>query len=339
MTIAVVVPVFNGARTLARCLDALARLDPAPDEIVLVDNGSTDGTLDLLKAFAAQHGRARLVEEARRGVSAARNAGLRATRADVIAWTDADCAPAPDWLRELPRPLADPTVAAVGGRVLGAPGATLVETFLGLYSFQTGAAPSVDERWTPSGGGYAAANLATRRATLMDVGAWDESTYVGEDYDVCARLYAAGHRIAYAPAARVVHHHRDTVRAMVRQSFSWGQGHAFLVRKHLRGAWFELPVRSAAWPACPTPAWIDLASADKKLAALLVAGVLAPPLLVAPPLYVAWLTVLAARRLQGAGLRVSAGAALGLAALLIAKSAAMTAGRWRGAARHRCLCL
>jgi mycofactocin glycosyltransferase len=339
VTVAVVVPVFNASRTLGRCLDALARLDPAPDEIVLVDNGSTDGSLDLLKAFAAGHARARVVEEATPGVSAARNAGLRATRADVVAWTDSDCSPEPDWLGRLIRPLDAPDVAAVGGRVLGAPGPTLVETFLGLYSFQTGAEPHVDARWTPWRGGYAAANFATRRQALVAAGAWDESTLVGEDYDVCARLYAAGHRIAYAPDARVVHHHRDTVGAMLRQSFSWGQGHALLVRKHLRGAWLELPARSVVWQTCPVAAWIDLASADKKLAALLVAAAIAPPLLVLPPLYAAWLVVLAARRLRAADRRISIHAAVGVAALLVAKSAALTAGRWRGALRHRCACL
>jgi GT2 family glycosyltransferase len=339
MTVGVIVPVYNATRTLDACLDALGRLDPAPDEIVLVDNASKDGSLDLLKAFAARHGRARVVQELRPGVCAARNAGLRACRAEVVAWTDSDCSPSPDWLGELTRPLADPAIAAVGGRVLGAPGPTLVETFLGLYSFQTPLTPHVDARWTPWSGGYAAANFATRRAALIAAGAWDESTLVGEDYDVCARLYAAGHRIAYAPSARVAHHHRDTVRAMLRQSYWWGQGHALLVRKHLRGAWIELPVRSASWPGCPVPAWIDAASADKKLAALLLAGALAPPLWVLVPLYAAWLTTLAARRLRASGRRASLVAAVGLAALLVGKSAAMTAGRWRGAVRHRCVCL
>jgi hypothetical protein len=137
----------------------------------------------------------------------------------------------------------------------------------------------------------------------------------------------------------VIHHHRDTVRAMLRQSFSWGQGHALLVRKHLCGVWLELPARSVVWRSCPAAAWIDLASADKKLATLLLAAALAPPLLVLTPLYAAWLVLLAARRLRGAGLRVSIGAALGIAALLVAKSGAITAGRWRGALRHRCACL
>ena len=108
-SVSVVVPVLNAARTLAGTLDALARLRPPPLEILLVDNGSVDGSRELLKAFVAGRagGKASLIVEPRRGASAARNAGIRAARGEVVAFTDADCLPDAAWLEHLALPFAD----------------------------------------------------------------------------------------------------------------------------------------------------------------------------------------------------------------------------------------
>src|SRR5205809_152715 len=137
-SVSVVVPVLNAARTLPSCLAALDRLDPGPTEILLVDNGSTDGSLELMQKFTdgGRHARRRLLHEQRRGASVSRNTGLRAARGDIVAFTDADCAPEMDWLAQLVQPLADPSVGAAAGRVVGS-GRTVTEQFCALYTFQT----------------------------------------------------------------------------------------------------------------------------------------------------------------------------------------------------------
>ncbi|MEM8761253.1 MAG: glycosyltransferase family A protein, partial [Pseudomonadota bacterium] len=94
--ISVIIPVFNDAGGLARCLDALARqTDAAPFEVIVVDNGS-DPPLDpaTLPALPSL----RLIRETAPGSYAARNAGIAAARAAILAFTDADCRPRPDWL-------------------------------------------------------------------------------------------------------------------------------------------------------------------------------------------------------------------------------------------------
>lgn len=118
--VSVVIPVLNAARTLPRCLEALATLDPTPAEILLVDNGSTDNSVALLTTFAREVGpqRVSIVREARRGAAAARNAGVRIAGGDIIAFTDADCVPAPDWVHHLRAPFSDGRVGAVAGRVM-----------------------------------------------------------------------------------------------------------------------------------------------------------------------------------------------------------------------------
>lgn len=343
LSVSVVVPVRNAARTLSACLAALEQLDPAPVETILVDNGSTDGSLQLLRAFVRDRPaqRAQILEEPHRGAAAARNAGIRAAKGELIAFTDADCAPERAWLYHLTEPFADPAVGAVAGRVVSAPAASTVELFSALFTLQLPDRPTRHRAWTPWAGGYPTANLAVRSALLSELGGFDESVGIyGEDYDLCARLYARGAEIVYEPAARVAHHHRTTIAGMLRQAFGFGRSHPYLLGRHApRGLWIQLPRYPLVWPGSPVRAWLDLAAADKKALALLALGAAYRPALALLPLYAVWLAVAAGRRSRRLGAAVSPGAALGLAGLLLAKSAAMTAGRWWGSVKYGVICI
>jgi GT2 family glycosyltransferase len=318
-------------------------LSPAPDEIVLVDNGSTDDTHARLEAFAASGPRAKVVvvTEPRRGASIARNTGARAATGDVVAFTDADCCPRPDWLAALVPPLADASVGGVAGRLLSTPPDGVIEAFSSLFTLQLPAAPSRHTRWTPWTGGFPTANLAARRELLHRLGGFDETVAIyGEDYDLCARLYATGAAIVYTPGAVVEHQHRVTLRAMLRQAFGFGRSHAWLMRRHVsRGLWLDLPRTSLARPGFPLPLWIDAGSPDKKALMLLGLGLVWPPLLVLLPLYGGWLWWDVTRRAHARGLGVSWLARWGLVGCLLAKAAAMTGGRWWGSLRYGRACL
>jgi glycosyltransferase involved in cell wall biosynthesis len=95
--VSVVVPARDAAATLGRTLDALAAqtLDGGEYEVIVVDDGSRDGTAALARGA---RGPVTLIEAPREGAAHARNRGAAAARADVLAFTDADCAPAPGWL-------------------------------------------------------------------------------------------------------------------------------------------------------------------------------------------------------------------------------------------------
>jgi GT2 family glycosyltransferase len=343
MTVSVVIPVLDAARTLPRTLGALAALEPAPDEIVFVDNGSTDDTRAQLDAFAAATVRTKVLtlSEPRRGASVARNTGARAAAGDLIAFTDADCCPRPDWLAALLAPLAEAGVGGVAGRLLSTPPAGIVETFGSLFTLQAPAAASRHSRWTPWAGGFPTANLAVRRDLLRRLGGFDESVAIyGEDYDLCARIYATGAAIVYTPAAGVEHQHRVTLKGMLRQAFGFGRSHAWMMRRHVsRGLWLDLPRVSLARPSFPLPLWIDAGSPDKKLLVLVVLGLLAWPLALLLPLYAAWLVWDVSWRVRVRGLRVSWPGRWGLVGCLLAKAAAMTLGRWWGSLRYGCACL
>jgi glycosyltransferase involved in cell wall biosynthesis len=110
-SISVVIPVFNDARMLQRCLEALARQTRPADEIVVVDNGCTDDSVAV-----ARSGGARIVVEPKRGIAPASAAGFDSARGDIIARLDADSIADPDWLRHIERRFdADGSLDALTG--------------------------------------------------------------------------------------------------------------------------------------------------------------------------------------------------------------------------------
>jgi glycosyltransferase involved in cell wall biosynthesis len=340
--VSVVVPVLNASRTLPACLAAVAQLDPPPIEILFVDNGSVDGGPSIIQAFQRDHPSVpvRVLTEPRRGASAARNRGIQAAKGDIVVFTDSDCSPDPAWLRQLVPAFADPAIAAAAGRIVAAPARSTVERFCALYTLPSSDKPARYERWSPWEGGFPTANFAARKAVLEKLRGFDETVCLyGEDYDLCARTYAQGAAIAYVPEAVTYHHHRTTVGGVVRQAFGFGRSHPYLLSRHARsGLWLDLPRRSFVLPRFPLPVWLDLASADKKvLAVLALSAWHAAALWLMVPLAM-WLVIGASRRARHRGMPVQA-AAIGLAGLLLLKSFAMTAGRWWGSAQYKVLCL
>ncbi|AWB90566.1 glycosyltransferase family 2 protein [Salinibacterium hongtaonis] len=109
--ISVVIPSLNDARMLERCLAALAQQTRAPDEVIVVDNGSTDDTAEVGRAAGAT-----VVTEPRRGVLRATAAGFDAAKGDILGRLDADSRPAPDWVARVEeRFTADPTLFGLTG--------------------------------------------------------------------------------------------------------------------------------------------------------------------------------------------------------------------------------
>src|SRR5690554_3212953 len=115
----VVIPVYNGERTIQRCLDALARqtVSPALFEIIVVDDGSGDSTASLVRCWADAHAAhsVRLLQQHNAGPAAARNYGARLAKADLVLFTDADCAPRPNWIAVMVEAFQAPDVVGAKG--------------------------------------------------------------------------------------------------------------------------------------------------------------------------------------------------------------------------------
>lgn len=223
----VAVSTYRRQEGLARLLDALvAQSLPASDfEIVVYDDASGDGTADLVRERAATlKCDIRLIEgERNMGPAHGRNEAWKAGRAPLIAFTDDDCVPASNWLRNGSRYFADRKVGAVVGHVEPAPDQLAL---LGPFSRTLRV---TDARF------FATANCFYRRAALEATGGFDERfrRAAGEDTDLGIRTADAGWTAAYADDA-LVHHdvRRSEFRAASREAWSKWVDLALVVRKH-----------------------------------------------------------------------------------------------------------
>ena len=245
LPVSVVVPVLDDARRLAACLDALAAQAGAPPfEVVVVDNGSSDDSVAVARRAAVQPV---VVREPRRGSYAARNAGIAASCGARLAFTDADCVPAPDWVA---RGVAAPG-AVVGGAVVMTPSAapTAWERYdRALYLRQ-------DELVRQ---GFAAtANLWVDREVLDAVGPFDPVLRSSGDLEWGRRAGRAGFPVAYAADVVVAHAPRTDRRGTWRLHRRLGAGWSALAQ---RGEWPGVLADPAL--RLPLGAVVDAVAAD-----------------------------------------------------------------------------
>ena len=95
--ISIIVPVYNAEKTLPRCIDSILAQTFTDYELILVDDGSSDGSLSVCSAYAARDSRIRVLHQENAGVSAARNAGLDAAAGKYIMFCDSDDEVEPEW--------------------------------------------------------------------------------------------------------------------------------------------------------------------------------------------------------------------------------------------------
>ena len=224
MSLAVVVATRNRALRLRWLLDALEHQTVDDFEVVVVDDASQDDTAATLDRFASRLSLKVLRHDVATGPARARNEGWRASRAEVIAFTDDDCRPAPDWVERL-REAAGPGVV-VQGRTEIDPDE--------LHVFH--AAPHARSQWEldPPGPWAQGCNIAYPRAVLEAVDGFDERfpAAAGEDTDLALRAQAAGASYAGAPAAVTYHAVvAGSLAARVRDAGRW-QHLAGVVKRH-----------------------------------------------------------------------------------------------------------
>lgn len=219
-TVSIVIPVLNGAGTIGDTLVGLMNQAACAceREIIVVDNGSTDGTQAIVERFPVT-----LLSEPKRGAAAARNRGLYASKADVIAYLDADTLPTRQWSREIIAPFAKPDVHLVAGRLVGYRPETLAERYYShfiLHPPHTNYAED-DFPFVSSG------NLAVRRSAALMIGGWDEQFLIGEDVDFSHRLLENCPTLIYhqRSALAFLRTHR-TMTELQQQAFRYGQGRA-----------------------------------------------------------------------------------------------------------------
>lgn len=247
-SVTVVIPVFNDPAGIELVLGALVRQTYPQDvtQIIVADNGSTDNTLNVVRRLQAQYPALIhvVVEDGIRSSYAARNKGIQASSGGVLAFTDADCKPAPTWLEEGIQALEQEQAAGAAGHIQ--------MTFQGekpsVWEFFD-AAGKLDQRSYVENVGFGAtANLFVRREVLARHGVFRSDLQSGGDYEFGRRVTGAGEKLVYAERAIVYHAARTSFEAKLKKSRRVAKGQKQLAAmgllEHANLSWRQLiPVR------------------------------------------------------------------------------------------------
>lgn len=272
-TVSVVVPIYNGEADLPELLSCLqAQTYPTERlEYLLINNASCDNSASLLKTAAANGSIQVLQENKIQSSYAARNQGIRAAKGEIIAFTDADCRPQPNWLSTLIAPFTDKSIGVVAGEIVAFRGKTWLEKHADRHQVLS-QQHTLKHSFCPYG---QTANLAIRRQVFEQTGLFRPYLTTGGDADICWRIQQETEwRLQFAPTAIVQHRHRATLREYQKQWRRYGCSNRYLhqlygvelmkdltKQEYVRrlGRWLvkELPISGWKAIASRTPA-IDL---------------------------------------------------------------------------------
>jgi mycofactocin system glycosyltransferase len=235
--VSIVIPSYNRAKELERCLRAQYALDYPVGclEIIVVDDASTDETgiklQCLMQEAAALNQELSVIRhEKRQGVGISRNTGAEAAQYDLIAYIDSDCVASPEWLRELVPAFQDTRVAAVGGMIRAYDRNTLLGSYedvcSSLYMGERFQQVSLKGPLTY----LPTANMVVRR-TIWETLAGFAPMAQGEDVDFCRRLLMSGARMNYLPQGVVYHDYRTSLGAFLSIRTAYASAEAALIKR------------------------------------------------------------------------------------------------------------
>lgn len=212
--VSVIIPAYNCEKTIGQCLKALARQSYPRDsyEVIVVDDGSADNAAAVIKDHPVKY-----IHQENQGPAAARNNGARQAKGDIILFTDSDCVPDANWIREMIKPFEDPKVMAVKGAYRTGQNSLTArfaqvefeERFEMLKKVE-----SIDMVDTYSAG--------FRRDVFMDMGGFDTSFPIAnnEDTELTYRMAAMDYKMVFNPGAIVYHlNHPDSIPKYARLKF------------------------------------------------------------------------------------------------------------------------
>ena len=232
--VTVVVVARNAEHMIGMCMASLAQQSLPPAQVILVDDGSTDATVE---GASAHYPGLTVLSSPTRSISKNRNLGWTSAETEFVAFLDADCEAPRHWLENLMAAAVRYDVAAVGGGNAPPRGqsahydalAIMLGSVLGSRGSLQGQIP-VAEITVPH---IPTLNVLYRKAALEAAGGFDPRfARMGEDEDMSRRLRDMGHQLVAIPDAVVVHHQRADLRSWARNMFTYGMGRTWLIRRH-----------------------------------------------------------------------------------------------------------
>ncbi|MFE2020439.1 bifunctional polysaccharide deacetylase/glycosyltransferase family 2 protein [Streptomyces sp. NPDC059499] len=226
--VSVIVPAYNEKECIASTIGSLAA-STHPIEIVVVDDGSTDGTAEIVEALGLPN--VRVVRQENAGKSAALNNGVRQARYDIVVMMDGDTVFEPDTVHRLVQPFADPEIGAVAGNAKVGNRSTMIGAWQHIeyvMGFNLDRRMYDLLRCMPTIPG---AIGAFRRSAVLGVGGMSDDT-LAEDTDITIALHRAGWRVVYAEHARAWTEAPATPAQLWRQRYRWSYGTMQALWKH-----------------------------------------------------------------------------------------------------------
>lgn len=220
--VSVIVLTKNSVKTIGSCLNSIFQQTLSPDEVLIIDGISQDGTLEVIKEYPVK-----LVSEPNLGYGFARNVGLTTASGEIVAFVDSDCVLEKNYLKELIAVLTSKQdIAGVGGIVYSKERNYISESFnvrlFGISSFET----EIREVDSISGG-----TCAYPKDLLIKVGGFNSEIKGGEDFELNFRLRKSGYKLLVVPSARTYHYHPTSISRLITKWFSYGE---FLVDMSLK---------------------------------------------------------------------------------------------------------
>jgi len=235
----VIIATRNRKEFLKQALMSLQNLDYPQDkyEIIVVDDGSTDGTEQVVeeRQTASLNLNIQYCRQAKSGIPAAKNNGIKKAKGDLLVFIDDDCTVEPDWLTNLVRYFDSPDIGAIGGpdkTPLDTPVVAkcvdyTVTSFIGTGGVRRQEGVRL-AKYYPRG-----CNMAVPKAVFDKAGLYDETLVAGEEIDLNYRVKQQGYIFKYAPDAFVWHKRREDVKSFWNQIFLRGYTRVELARRHI----------------------------------------------------------------------------------------------------------
>ena len=221
--ISVIVCSYNGSATIRECLSEILKLDYPTFEVIVVDDGSTDGLPEIVKEFPVK-----LFSYPNNGLSHARNTGMHHATGEILAYIDDDAFPDPHWLQYLAYAFRNSDHACIGGPNIAPSDDGFIATCVANAPGGPVHVLLSDEIAEHVPG----CNMSFRKDELMKIGGFDPVfRSAGDDVDVCWRIQNSGKTVGFHPSALVWHRRRNSFKAYWRQQKGYGKAEALLEAK------------------------------------------------------------------------------------------------------------
>lgn len=224
MELSIIVPTYNRKEIFKRSLLSLVEQDYPEDryEVIVVDDGSSDGTAEMVNDLVERYRNLRYIQQHRKGPACARNSGIRQANGEIIGFTDDDCILDKDWIRLMVEShKRNPEIITVGG-LTEAPYKRpniMVSQSLSNGAIQISLNGRKEVIFFPT------CNVTFKRR-IFDKYRFNEEFLSpgGEDLEFFWRLFKGGHRFIWDKDIRVTHYRDDTLSSFIRQAYIYGRG-------------------------------------------------------------------------------------------------------------------